>query len=104
MLYLAADTVTAVAEYYQGLPKPGTLVPYYLEATAIADFTTSGAEPCDPRVADALRVNWKTMALLDHRTPPRWALTDELIAAGARRCGAIRPKSPWAQCGAEALA
>lgn len=38
-LYLAADHVTAVAEYYRGLPRPGTLVPYSLDATRIADLT-----------------------------------------------------------------
>jgi RES domain-containing protein len=88
-LYLAADAVTAVAEYYQGLPKPGTLVPYYLDATAIADLTTSTAEPCDTRVGDALEANWKAMAFLDRQTPPSWVLTDELIAAGAQ--GALVP-------------
>jgi RES domain-containing protein len=88
-LYLAADAVTAVAEYYQGLPKPGTLVPYYLDAAAIADLTTSTAGPCDTRVEDALEANWKAMAFLDRQTPPSWVLTDELIAAGAQ--GALVP-------------
>lgn len=88
-LYLAADAVTAVAEYYQGLPKPGTLVPYYVDAAAIADLTTSTAEPCDTRVGEALEANWKAMALLDRQTPPSWTLADELIAAGAQ--GALVP-------------
>lgn len=86
-LYLAADAVTAVAEYYQGLPKPGTLVPYRLVGGAIADLTN--AEPCDGRVADALASNWKALALLDGKTPPSWTLADELIAAGAE--GALVP-------------
>jgi RES domain-containing protein len=88
-LYLAADAVTAVAEYYQGLPKPGTLVPYHLDAAAIADLTTGTAEPCDTRVGEALGANWKTIALLERQTPPSWALADELIAAGAQ--GALVP-------------
>lgn len=88
-LYLAGDAVTAVAEYYQGLPRPGTLVPYHLDATAIADLTTNAAELCDARVAEALEANWKTMALLDSRTPPSWLLMDELIGAGAQ--GALVP-------------
>ncbi|WP_176593031.1 RES family NAD+ phosphorylase [Sphingobium sp. EM0848] len=88
-LYLAADAVTAVAEYYQGLPKPGTLVPYYLDAAAIADLTNSTAEPCDTRVGEALETNWKAMAFFDRQTPPSWVLTDELIAAGAQ--GALVP-------------
>ena len=88
-LYLAADAVTAVAEYYQGLPKPGTLVPYHLDAAAIADLTTRTAEPCDARIREALTANWKALALLDHQTPPSWALADDLIAAGAQ--GALVP-------------
>lgn len=88
-LYLAADAVTAVAEYYQGLPKPGTLVPYHLDARAIADLTNSTAGPCDTRVAEALAANWKAMALLDGKTPPSWALAEDLIAAGAE--GALVP-------------
>lgn len=88
-LYLAADAVTAVAEYYQGLPKPGTLVPYHLDVGAIADLTDAAAAPCDGRVAEALAANWKAVALLDGKTPPNWALTDELIAAGAE--GALVP-------------
>jgi RES domain-containing protein len=88
-LYLAADAVTAVAEYYQGLPKPGTLVPYHLDARAIADLTNRTAGPCDTRVAEALAANWKAMALLDDKTPPSWALAEDLIAAGAE--GALVP-------------
>lgn len=88
-LYLAADAVTAVAEYYQGLPKPGTLVPYHLGARAIADLTNRTAGPCDTRVAEALAANWKAMALLDGKTPPSWALAEDLIAAGAE--GALVP-------------
>lgn len=78
-----------MAEYYQGLSKPGRLVPYHLEASAIADLTNATAGPCDTRVAEALAANWKAMALLDGKMPPSWALTEELIAAGAQ--GALVP-------------
>ena len=88
-LYLAADAVTAVAEYYQGLPKPGTLIPYHLDAGAIADLTDAAAGPCDERVAEALAANWKTMALLEGKVPPSWTLAQDLIAAGAE--GALVP-------------
>ena len=90
-LYLAADAVTAVAEYYQGLPKPGTLVPYHLDARKIADLTTRTAQACDTRVAEALTANWKAVALLDGKVPPSWTLTEELIAAGAE--GALVPSA-----------
>lgn len=88
-LYLAADAVTAVAEYYQGLPKPGTLVPYRLDARAIADLTGATAESCDGRVAEAVAANWKALALLEGKVPPSWGLAQELIAAGAE--GALVP-------------
>lgn len=88
-LYLAADAVTAVAEYYQGLPKPGTLVPYHVNALRIADLTNAAAGPNDTRVAEALVANWKVTAFLDGKTPPSWALADDLIAAGAE--GALVP-------------
>lgn len=53
-LYLATDQVTAVAEFYQGVPKPGTLVPYRLRASRIADLTDGHGGPADEAVADAL--------------------------------------------------
>jgi RES domain-containing protein len=88
-LYLAADAVTAVAEYYQGLPKPGTLVPYHVDALRVVDLTNAAAGPCDIRVAEALAANWKAMAFLDGKTPPSWALADDLVAA--RADGALVP-------------
>lgn len=39
--------------------------------------------PCDMRVTEALAENWKAMALLNGKTPPSWALADDMIAAGA---------------------
>ncbi|MEG3166306.1 RES domain-containing protein [Sphingomonas sp. PB2P19] len=83
-LYLALDYATAVAEYYQGLPKPGMLAPYRVEATRIADLTRP-----DERVTQALACDWKAIALIAGQVPPSSALTQELIAAGAQ--GAIVP-------------
>ena len=44
-LYLALDHATAVAEFYQGFAKPGTLIPYRMDATAIADLTDGAGKP-----------------------------------------------------------
>lgn len=88
-LYLATDPVTAVAEYYQGLPKPGTLVPYDLADAAIADLTDGAGGPRDGRVAAALMAAWKAIALQGGAVPPGWQLADELVAAGAD--GALVP-------------
>lgn len=88
-LYLAHDPATAVAEFYQGLPKPGTLAPYQLRANAIADFTTGHGGPRDAAVAAAIEAEWKQIALIDGDMPPSWALADAAIAAGAE--GALAP-------------
>jgi RES domain-containing protein len=88
-LYLACDPATAVAEFYQGLPKPGTLAPYQLDATAIADFTDGHGGPRDAAVAAALEADWKAIAFIDNETPPSWALAEAAIAAGAQ--GALAP-------------
>ena len=90
-LYLATDPATAVDEFYQGLPKPGTLAPYRLEAGAIADLTDGAGGPRDASVEHALVANWKAMAARGDRTPPSWALTAELIEAGAQ--GALVPSA-----------
>lgn len=75
-LYLACDPATAVAEFYQGLPKPGTLAPYRLSAGALVEHACTTA--------------WKAMAARS-RTPPSWTLARELIAAGAQ--GALVPSA-----------
>lgn len=92
-LYLATDPATAVAEYYQDLPKPGTLVPYRLEARTIADLTDTHGGPADATVEHACTAQWKAMAarMREHpeKSPPSWALARELIDAGAE--GALVP-------------
>ena len=88
-LYLAADHVTAVAEYYQGLPKPGMLVPYRIEAQAITDPTKGRGGPADDRVARALAADWKKVAALNGQVSPSWVLAQKLIAAGVE--GALVP-------------
>ncbi len=89
--YLATDAVTAVAEFYQGLPKPGTLAPYQLDASAIADLTDGKAAPADRRIAAALGEPWKAVAARTGGEPIAWALARELIRAGAE--GALVPSA-----------
>ena len=88
-LYLARDPATAVAEFYQGLPKPGTLAPYTLTSSAIADFTDGHGGPRDAAVAAAIEAEWKQIALIDGDTPPGWSLAEAAIEAGAE--GALAP-------------
>jgi len=58
-LYLATEHATAVADYYQGLPKPGTLAPYRLQANAIVDLTDGHGGAADERVARVTVGDWK---------------------------------------------
>lgn len=88
-LYLATDAATAVAEFYQSLPKPGTLVPYRLEASAIADLTDGQGGPRDAMVEHGCVAAWKAMAIKPARSPPSWDLALALIEAGAE--GALVP-------------
>jgi RES domain-containing protein len=53
-LYLGTDHATAIAEFYQSLARPGTLAPYRLDATAIADLTDGRGGACDDNVARAM--------------------------------------------------
>lgn len=88
-LYLATDHATAVAEFYQGLPKPGTLAPYHVNASRIADLTDGRGGPFDSVVAQALETSWKALAQTSRNPPPSWQLAVELIADGIE--GALVP-------------
>lgn len=88
-LYLGTDHATAIAEYYQGLAKPGTLAPYRLDATAIADLTDEEGRPADDAVAQAMAAPWKRLAEIEGGTPPSWVLAASLIEGGAQ--GALVP-------------
>ncbi|MBH0114406.1 RES family NAD+ phosphorylase [Novosphingobium sp. YJ-S2-02] len=96
-LYLACDPATAVAEFYQGLAKPGTLAPYRLEAQRIADLTDGAGGPCDALVEHACQASWKAIAARGRaaegerpmREPPSWTLARSLHEAGAQ--GALVP-------------
>lgn len=90
-LYLGADHATAIAEFYQGLAKPGTLAPYRLNASAIADLTDGAGGPADDRVAEAMAAPWKHLAEIQGTTPPSWALAAPLIEGGAQ--GALVPSA-----------
>ncbi|WP_433911466.1 RES family NAD+ phosphorylase [Sphingomonas yabuuchiae] len=90
-LYLGTDHATAIAEFYQGLAKPGTLAPYRLDATAIADLTDGRGDPVDAIVAEAMAAPWKRIAEIENGTPPSWSLATSLIAAGAQ--GALVPSA-----------
>ncbi len=80
-----------MAEFYQGLPKPGTLAPYKLDASAIADLTDGKAGPVDRRIASALAEQWKSVAARTSAEPIAWTVARDLINAGAQ--GALVPSA-----------
>jgi hypothetical protein len=82
-LYLAADPVTALAEYAQGAPiaPPGTLVAYQMEVDGVVELDAS-------QCADAA-CDWKFLSRTTRQTPPSWLIADQLIAAG--RAGLLYP-------------
>ncbi len=82
-LYLATDHPTAVAEFHQTIIRPGTLVAYTVASQRIADLASDDARQHDPRIAVALREDWKQMARIAHAEPGGWHLADHFLAAGA---------------------
>ncbi|WP_309690652.1 RES family NAD+ phosphorylase [Sphingomonas sp. SORGH_AS_0870] len=73
------------------IAKPGTLAPYRLDATAIADLTDGQGRAADERIARAMAAPWKAIAGIEGGLPPSWALAQELIASGAE--GALVPSA-----------
>ena len=80
-LYLSNSHATAVAEYQQHLPRPGTLTAYDVDAQAILDLA-------DPAVRQAigigdtfLRQPWKHVRDVERRRPTCW----DFVAAVASR-------------------
>ena len=80
-LYLSADINTAVQEMHQDIVRPGTLVAFDVEASAVADQTTA-----DPRITLS---DWRTIFAIGKGVPPSWPVARELIGAGAE--GALIP-------------
>ena len=85
-LYLGAGHDVAIAEYYRGLPKPGTLVPYTIRSDAIADLSDASG----PEVAEALACDW-ILQMRAGETPPSWVLAEHWTGEGAH--GALIPSA-----------
>jgi len=90
-LYLGADHSTVIAEFYQKLDMPGTIVPYDVTSDRVADLTDGRGNPREPQIEAALSAEWIKLARIDGVEPPSWLLADRLIAAGAD--GALVPSA-----------
>ncbi len=81
-LYLSTDHSTAIAEYQQDLPRPGTLTAYDIRASGILDLV-------DPAVRLVLGIDesflhqpWKHMRDIERRRPATWDFAAAAAAAG----------------------
>lgn len=89
-MYLSADHATAIAEYQQHLPRPGTLTAYDVDAVSILDLTdraTLAALGVDPGL---IRIAWKDARDIANFRSLTW---DFAAAAGAHGCHGLRVPS-----------
>jgi len=81
-LYLSDSHATAIAEYQQHLPRPGTLTAYDMDAQDILDL----ADPAVRRALgldDALlRQPWKHLRDVARQRPPCWDFVAAVAAGG----------------------
>ncbi len=90
-LYVSADHGTAVAEYHQDLPRPGTLTLYDITANGLIDLTDAGARTALGLADDFLRQPWKRQRDVDRLSPPSWDFAVSAAAAGV--AGLIVPSA-----------
>jgi RES domain-containing protein len=81
-LYLSLDHSTAIAEYQQDLPRPGTLTAYDVAATSILDLTDATILHNLAIGAEILKERWKRVRDVEGRRPVSWDLAAAAKAAG----------------------
>lgn len=85
-LYLALESVTAIAEYQQvsSLLPPGTLVSYEVTAAPVADFRSGYDAACWAPIWEDFFCDWRELWFNQRIEPPSWVIGDEVLAAGAK--------------------
>jgi RES domain-containing protein len=81
-LYLSEDHATAIAEYQQDLPRPGTLTAYTVEAAMILDLTDAETRKAIGVTDAFLRQPWKHVRDIEHSRPQTWDFADAALASG----------------------
>jgi len=71
-LYLSDSHATAIAEYQQNLPRPGTLTAYDVSARGILDLTDLSVRQAIGVDDQFLRQPWKHMRDVERQRPPCW--------------------------------
>lgn len=89
-LYLSDSHATAIAEYQQDLPRPGTLTAYDVTAAGIRDLADPAIREAIGLADDLLRQPWKYVRDVERRRPGCW---DFAAAAFARGWPGIRVPS-----------
>ncbi len=87
-LYLSTSHATAIAEYQQDLPRPGTLTAYDVEA-AILDLTDAGVVTALGLDLAILRSAWKQTRDIERLRPASWDFA--AAASGLGHHGIIVP-------------
>ena len=80
-LYLSDNHATAIAEYQQDLPRPGTLTAYDVDAHAILDLANRSVREAIGIDDPFLRQPWKHIRDVEQRRPSSW----DFVAAVASR-------------------
>jgi len=89
-LYLSDSHATAIAEYQQDLPRPGTLTAYDVNAETILDLADLSVRQAIGVDEPFLRLPWKYVRDVEHRRPLCW---DLVVAATARGWHGLRVPS-----------
>ena len=89
-LYLSDNHATAIAEYQQDLPRPGTLTAYDVDAQAILDLANRSVREAIGIDDPFLRQPWKHIRDVEQRRPSSW---DFVVAVASRGWHGLRVPS-----------
>lgn len=81
-LYLSTSHATAIAEYQQDLPRPGTFTAYDVNGAGILDLADLAVLSSLGLDAAFLRQPWKQTRDIQKARPPSWDFASAAAAAG----------------------
>jgi len=81
-LYVSDSYGTAIAEYHQNLPRPGTLAAYDIKGGRVLDLADTAIQCAIGIDAGFLRQPWKTLRNIQKMRPPAWDFANAAHSAG----------------------
>ncbi len=93
-LYFSEDHGTAIAEYQQDLPRPGTLTAYDVNAARVLDLADAEVRPAIGVADDFLRLPWKQVRDIERGRPATWDFAEAAYAAGWHGLRAFSVQAP----------